>query len=110
MIKENRASVESDLNRHHVRYEDPLWNEERERVGHSININLTTKRNDSEKGCEWNFFDAGKHVLTLPGQTLTKKQIRFLQTPDGIKFLLKKYKEGHINVSRLKSELKKLEL
>lgn len=111
MIKDNRSSIESDLNRHHVRYEDPLWSEERElSIAKMISIRVNyDKKDPSEKACEWNIFVSKKLVLTISGQNLSKKQARFLQTPEGLQFLLQKYKSGCNSVSKLKAELKTIQ-
>ena len=107
----NRNSIESDLNRHHVHYEDPLWDEEKERTSNLINVSLLRQKDAQKiKSTQWRFFSCGEHVFTLSGQTLTKKQIHFLLTVDGMKFLVEAYKKGCINTNRLKTELKKLPL
>lgn len=109
MKEVTRNSVESDLNRHHVRYEDPLWDEAQERNHKLINVSVVRSKDKTKpKLTEWRFSYSGEHVFTLSGQTLTNKQIDFLFTVEGMKFLVEAYKNGCINTSRLKTELKKV--
>jgi len=112
MVKDNRTSIESDLNRHHVRYEDPLWSEDQEQnVSKVISVNIVySKKNSIENGCEWNICISKKAVLTIPSQGLTKKQIAFLQTPEGFQFLLQKFKQGCNTASKMKAEIKNFDL
>jgi len=104
----NRASVESDLNRHHVQYEDPLWKEdEAETKNRVISVKLCTTKNLDYKLTEWKFFDNGKLAFILTAQYMSKKQLNFLHTVDGVQFLMKVYKAGATNASKIRTELKK---
>lgn len=104
MVKINQLSVDSDLNRHHSKYEDPLWDNEMS-MGRSINIILKENKH-SKKETQWEIFESGKYVLTIRGSLLSLKQIKFLESSDGMIFLLNKYKEGFTNASKLIFQIK----
>lgn len=106
MVKLNQISVDSDLNRHHSKYEDPLWDNDEPAGGKSVNIVLKNFKHGSKKDYSWDFFDSGKYLFSLRAYLLNFKQIEFLQSPEGMLFLLNKYKEGYTNASRIISQIK----
>ena len=105
----SRASIESDLNKHHVKYEDPLWDEEAydDEVKRNIRISLRkTDYKDSDKAFEWDVFDKKTLVLTLYGKDLTKKQVKFLLSAEGIQYFMLLYKAGIRTQAKIKQKLK----
>jgi len=105
----SRASIESDLNKHHVKYEDPLWDEEAydDEVKRNIRISLRkTDYKDSYKAFEWDVFDKKTLVLTLYGKDLTKKQVKFLLSAEGIQYFMLLYKAGIRTQAKIKQKLK----
>ena len=100
----NKGPIESDLNKHHAKFEDPLWDEEAA-VSKAIRVCLDNKK-ENIKDYQWNFFENDQFVCSLSGNSLTKQQINFLQTFDGVTFLLTKYKQGDMSIKSVKAELK----
>jgi len=105
----NRASIESDLNKHHVKYEDPLWDEMAydNEVKRNIRISLRdVKYKDSNKAFEWDVFDKKILVFTLCGKDLTKKQVNYLLSAEGMQYFMLLYKAGFRTPAKIKQKLK----
>ena len=105
----NRASIESDLNKHHVKYEDPLWDEEAYdyEVKRNLRISLRkTDYKDSDKAFEWDVFDKKILVLTVYGKDLSKKQVNYLLSADGMQHFMLLYKTGFRTQTKIKQKLK----
>lgn len=97
-----KDTVEADLNKHFSRYEDPLWDEDESNKA-SIEVKRVSTKNFEKHS--WRIFENSKLAVVVDSEVLTKKQINFLLTMDGIKFLVDTYKNGNRNVTRIKKEL-----
>ena len=108
----NRASIESDLNKHHVKYEDPLWDEEvSEEKENKKNLRISLRYvdcKDTEKAFEWDVFENKTLSLTLCGKDLTKKEVKFLLSKEGMQYFLELYKLGFKTQAKIKAKLKKI--
>jgi len=105
----NRSSIESDLNKHHVKYEDPLWDESIYENEGKRNFRISLRdvnHKDKDKAFEWDFFDKKIVTLTLCGKDLTKKQVKYLLSAEGIQYLLQLYKAGFRTQTKIKLKLK----
>lgn len=97
-----KDTIEADLNRHFSKYEDPLWDEDE---NSKKSISVTRVSNKTFDKHLWKFYENSKLVLTVEDTYFTKKQIKFLLSVDGIKFLIDAYKAGDRNASRIKKSL-----
>jgi SMC interacting uncharacterized protein involved in chromosome segregation len=60
------------------------------------------------KGERWKIFDDTKVIFIVEGAKLTSKQREFLQTVDGMNFLINQFKTGIKSFNALKNEIKKI--
>ena len=97
-----RTAVESDLNKHHSKYEDPLWNESEEASKTLIHVKL--KKTSSK--CIWNVFSNKVLVFAINGALLTKKDLKFLLTLEGSQFIIQSYKDGCNSMNKFRVLLK----
>jgi len=93
-------SVEADLNRHFSRYEDPLWDEGEGGTRGPPITRIT--RTGGVDNCIFNIMNNTKVVYSIDCKKLTKRQAKFLQTTEGMQFLLLQFKNGVKNMSGLK--------
>jgi len=62
---------------------------------------------DLPNGCnDWEITDKNHLVLTLKGIRFTNKEKEFLQSTDGILFIINGYKKGWKSISQFKREIK----
>jgi len=97
-------SIEADLNHHFVRYEDPLWDESL--IEGKDLIYRVYKKNINKK-C---FFDVSinnKTIYIIDCSKLTKKQKTFVQSVEGLKFIIEQLKKGVKSFNKLKCVIKK---
>ena len=98
----SKETIEADLNKHFSRYEDPLWDETSESKNRVIEIKRTTKGGDAS----WKIIENKKVIFILEGSSLPKKTVKFLSSVEGVRFLIEQYKNGCINMSKMKKALK----
>ncbi len=98
----SKETIEADLNKHFSRYEDPLWDDDEISKSKIIEIKRMAKGGEYS----WKFFDNKKLVFILDGKTLSKKAVKFLLTVEGVKFMIDQYKNGCVNVSKMKKAIK----
>lgn len=103
----NRESIESDLNRHHAKHDDPLWDEEEsEKKKTSIRLKLLKARPKEGEDFIWNLMVNNKVVLVINGKYFSKKQIDFMLSVEGAQYVLSEYKGGCDSVNKLKEKIK----
>jgi len=95
-------SINMDLNQHFSRYEDPLWDESEEEIKSSL---IEVKRVDSKDKCIFNIIKNGKLSCTIDCSKLTKRQVEFLKTIEGMLFMLNSFKNGVKNLSEFKKAM-----
>lgn len=98
-----RTAIESDLNKHHVRYEDPLWDED-ESLNAQTSWRVKLKKTSSKY--VWQIFYNKDVIFVINGDLLTKKQIQYLLTPDGVRFILNTAKNGCNSMNKFRNMLK----
>ena len=94
--------IEADLNKHFSRYEDPLWDDEENKLK-CIQISRTSTKNFEKHS--WKVIVNSKAVATIESSSLTKEQINFLMSPDGVNFLIQSYKKGNDDAIKIKQSL-----
>jgi hypothetical protein len=97
----NTLTIEADLNRHFSRYDDALWDTDLESSKKSIRVSVVRK-ND---GFTINVLENEEAIYCIDSVKLTKKQSAFLQTGEGLQFILNQYKQGIRNISSLKKAI-----
>jgi hypothetical protein len=61
-----------------------------------------------QNGEDWEILEDNKVMFTVKGVKLTKKQRSFLRSLQGISSLMELYKEGQINMNKIKNKINKL--
>jgi hypothetical protein len=84
------------------KFEDDLYHEHKNTIEKILRI----KKVSSEKETLWNFMKDKEIVFTLKSSSLNKEYINYINTIEGISFLLKKYKEGIDSSRKIIKELK----
>lgn len=100
----NNIVIESDLNRHFSRYEDPLWDEEGQEPkvrGIGVSMKIISKDDYMIYVSENN-----KMIYKVDSTKLTKRQKKFFSSKEGLSFIIEKYKIGVKNISNLKKATK----
>jgi hypothetical protein len=85
------------------KYDDDLYDEEDNIVHKLYRVKRFSLPN---KGAKWKIFENDKVIFVLDGLKLTSKERDFLQTVDGVNFLLAQAKVGIKNFSSLKKNIK----
>lgn len=67
---------------------------------------IRVKRFNSSTGERWKIFENSKEMFIIDGFKLTKKQKAYLQTVDGVNFMIKLFKQGIRSFNHFKIELK----
>jgi len=100
-----RDIIEGDLNRHFSKFDDSLFDDEKDGESKkSIRVKrISTKSFDKHS---WKIFENNKIALIIEGESFIKKQITFLLTMAGIQFLIATYKEGNNTLVKIKKALK----
>jgi hypothetical protein len=83
-------SVETDLNKHFSKYEDPLWDEAKEAMESLYEV----KRVKKTKMPQWKVFANKELLYVIDSAECSQKQIDYLLTIDGFRFILKTIKAG----------------
>lgn len=86
------------------KFEGDLFKEEDDKIEKIYRVKRVSMPN---KGIKWKFFEDNKNTFTLEGSKLTNKEREYLQTVDGINFLIAQFKAGISSFNFLKKELKK---
>lgn len=98
----NKEATEADLNRHFSRFADELWDDD-EIKEKCVEVKRLSSKDFSKHS--WKIFEDSELVVLLESCSLTKKQIKFLLTVDGIKFLIETYKKGNCNITKIKKAM-----
>jgi hypothetical protein len=86
------------------KFEYDLYHEEEDVANKVIRVKRFTLPNKGEK---WKVFVDNKVTFTVDGSKIAKKEREFLQTVNGINFILSLAKTGINSMNHFKSELKK---
>jgi len=79
--------------------------DEKSYIPHDI---INVRRNNLPRnGIEWEILINKKSVLTLKGIRFSKKERKFLETPDGLLYIMQGYRSGMKNTSAFKKNLGK---
>lgn len=101
----NRDLVELDLNRHHVKYEDPLWDEYKETASKNRRIQLIDGKTQDLKDYSWEFTSNNRPIFTLYANDLSKKQINYILSSEGMQFMMACFKKGCESPNKMKALL-----
>lgn len=88
-----------------LRFDNELYKQE-EDVPHKM---VSIKRVKLPKnGCDWEIYEDKRRVLILKGARFSKAEKEFLESLEGINFLLKGYKQGWKSAMQFKKEISKI--
>jgi len=82
-----------------------LFDEENNVVHKLINVRRVEL---PQSGEDWEILEDNKVMFTVKGVKLTKKQKLFLRSVEGISSLMQLYKEGQINMNKIKNKINSL--
>ncbi len=98
----NGHTVETDLNRHFSRFEDPLWDDsERDAPPTIVRVRICKDENTFKA----EVLEDNKVKFVIDGRKLTKKQLAFVKSGEGLQFIIAQYKKGVKNISNFKKVL-----
>jgi len=94
-----------DRNQHYnlSKFEYDLYHEEDDIAEKVIRVKRVSLPN---KGERWKVFSDNKIIFTIEGNKLSKKEKEFLQTIDGVNFILTHAKSGFTSFNKFRVELK----
>jgi hypothetical protein len=94
-----------ELPKHNAaRFDYELYNQDDDVSMAVIRVKRIALPNDGER---WKLFEGSKIIQVIEGNKLTKKERIFLQSIDGVNFLLDLAKGGERPFNMIKAELKK---
>lgn len=79
--------------------DNDLFNEDSYKPGDLLRVQ---RKNSKKNGECWIVFKNNTEVLTLKAVRFKVNEREFFRTPEGINFILKAFKEGHNNASKIK--------
>lgn len=85
------------------KYEYDLYKEEDDIA---LKIIRVKRFNMPNKGVKWKIFEDTKVIFILDGTKLNNKERDYLQTVDGVNFLIKQFKDGIKSLNGLRKEIK----
>ena len=101
-MRQNNLTIEADLNRHFSRYEDPLWDEDEVELSKRV---IRVRMSKNNEGFVIELEHNNKPVYFIEESKISKKYVKFLQSGEGLQFIISQYKKGVKNLSQLKKSL-----
>jgi len=96
---------EEDIMTALYKLDSELFDEESNVVHKLINVRRVELPQNGE---DWEILEDKKVMFTVKGVKLTKKQRSFLRSIEGISSLMELYKEGQINMNKIKNKINDL--
>lgn len=96
---------EEDIMTALYKLDSELFDEESNVVHKLINVRRIELPQNGE---DWEILEDNKVMFTVKGVKLTKKQRSFLRSLQGISSLMELYKEGQINMNKIKKKINNL--
>lgn len=96
---------EEDIMTALYKLDSELFDEESNVVHKLINVRRVELPQNGE---DWEILEDKKVMFTVKGVKLTKKQRSFLRSIEGISSLMQLYKEGQINMNKIKNKINEL--
>lgn len=96
---------EEDIMTALYKLDSELFDEESNVVHKLINVRRIELPQNGE---DWEILEDKKVMFTVKGVKLTKKQRSFLRSIEGILSLMELYKEGQINMNKIKNKINDL--
>lgn len=102
----NNSSIQSDLNRHFSRYEDPLWDDVEEKPPTIYRV----ERVDKSRKTIIKVIENNEILYIIDCEKLNKRQANFIKSQEGMSFVIQQLKVGVKNISNLKKALSNLKI
>ena len=98
----NKEATEAGLNHSFSRFSDELWDDD-ENKEKCVQVKRVSSKDFTKHS--WKILEDDELVVLLESSSLTKKQIKFLLSVEGIKFLIDTYKKGSCNITKIKKAM-----